>query len=57
MTLGMYCTKIRQHDKDIEEIKNRVNASSEIFQTISNQLAELNTKVSLLIDGKIEVKK
>lgn len=44
------------HDNDIKEINNRVDQNNIILQSINNNLAELNTKVSLLIDGKINIK-
>lgn len=45
------------HDADIKEVNNRVDQNNIILQSINNNLAELNTKVSLLIDGKIKIEK
>lgn len=55
MTLGMYTTKIKQHDKEIEELKAKQNNTETLLQAINTQLVELNTKMSLLIRGKINV--
>lgn len=45
------------HDNDIKDVNTRVDQSNIILQSINNNLAELNTKVSLLIDGKIKIEK
>ena len=45
------------HDNDIKDVNSRVDQSNIILQSINNNLAELNTKVSLLIDGKIKIEK
>lgn len=46
-----------KHDKDITEMRNQIDQSNVILQSINNNLAELNTKVNLLIEGKITTKK
>lgn len=55
MTLGMYVTKIKQHDKEIEDIKKQQNTNETLLNAINTQLVELNTKVTLLLRGKINV--
>lgn len=45
------------HDADIKDVNNKVDQNNIILQSINNNLAELNTKVSLLIDGKIKINK
>lgn len=46
-----------KHDKDIAEMRTQIDQSNVILQSINNNLAELNTKVNLLIEGKINTKK
>lgn len=64
VTFGICKNKIDQNQKDIEALKTqhkddinlllqKQGASDLLLQDISKQLTELNTKVSLLIKGKI----
>ncbi|MCQ2587918.1 MAG: hypothetical protein MJ174_07370 [Treponema sp.] len=55
VSLGMYFNRVRQLEKEIEEIKHRQNNTDKLLTDISKQLTELNTKVSLLIDQKIKL--
>ena len=52
--VGVYVTKIKQHDKELEEIKNKQDCIDKLLISINKTLAELNTKVQLLIDDKIK---
>lgn len=52
--VGTYTQKIKQHDKDIEDIKNRQDTTEKLLKSIDNNLASLNTKVDLLLNGKIK---
>lgn len=58
MTLGIYIAKLKQHEKDIEELKrgqNEVeNTLNTAVQSINNTLIDLNTKMNLLLSGKIK---
>lgn len=51
--IGMYSQKIKQHDKEIEDLKVKSDKNTELLNEINKQLAELNTKMSLLINGRI----
>ena len=52
--LGVYITKIKQHDKEIGEIKKRQESIDGLLMSINNTLTELSTKVDLLIQDKIK---
>lgn len=52
--VGVYTQKIKQHDKDIAEIKSRQDTTEHLLKSIDNNLASLNTKVDLLLNGKIK---
>ena len=52
--LGVYITKIKQHDKEISEIKKRQESIDGLLMSINNTLTELSTKVDLLISDKIK---
>ena len=52
--IGVYVTKIKQHDKEIESIKNRQESIDKLLMSINNTLTELSTKVDLLIQDKIK---
>lgn len=54
MTIGMYCTKIKQCERDIINLKDNQNDMNVLLQSIEKQLVELNTKMSLLIKGQIK---
>ena len=56
MTLGLYIAKVKQHDKDIAEIKNRQNSTDSVLQNINNTLTALDTKMQLLLDDRIKTK-
>lgn len=43
----------KQHETDVKELKEKQNQSDVILNSINMQLAELNAKVTLLLDGKV----
>lgn len=66
VTFGICKNKIDQNQKDIESLKGqhkddfklvleKQTSTDALLQTISQQLTELNTKVTLLIKGKINI--
>lgn len=44
----------KQHHQDIEKIEARQNSIDSLLQSINVQLVELNTKVSLILEGKVK---
>jgi len=55
ITLGMYFAKVKHHDQEIKYIKENQKTNEALLLDISKQLADLNGKVSLLIQGKINI--
>lgn len=53
--IGIYSNKIKQHDKEIEDIKTRQNSTEELLKSIDKTLTSLNTKVDLFLTGKIKI--
>ena len=53
VTFGVLQNKIANNEKNIERIEKRQNSTDTLLQSINSQLVELNTKMSLLIEGKI----
>lgn len=43
----------KQHETDIERLSTRQASTEALLQSINSQLVELNTKMSLLLNGKI----
>lgn len=54
MTVGLYVSKIRQHDVEIKELKGKQSNTDSILQNINNSLSSLNTKMDLVINDKIK---
>ena len=54
MTIGLYISKIKQHDVEIKEIKERQNNTDSLLQNINNALSSLNTKMDLVLNDKIK---
>lgn len=42
------------HEKDVESLSKRQNNTDALLQSINNNLAELNTKMDLLVAGKLK---
>lgn len=66
VTFGVCKNQIEQNRKDIRDLKDqhkddvktlfqKQNNTDTLLQNISQQLTELNTKMSLLIKGKINI--
>lgn len=55
VTIGVYMTKIKQLEKDLEKLEQKQNTTDDLLKSINTQLTELNTKMSLLLRGKINV--
>ncbi len=53
---GLYIGKIKQHDQELKEIKERQNTTDRALDSINNLLNRLDTKVDLLINDKIKTK-
>ena len=64
--LGVYKTKITNNEHEIKELKEetdrrlealseRQNKTDTILQSINNNLTELNTKMDLLVKGKLAI--
>lgn len=53
---GLYIGKIKQHDQELKEIKERQNSTDRALDSINNLLNRLDTKVDLLINDKIKTK-
>lgn len=54
MTVGLYVSKIKQHDVEIREIKEKQLSTESVLQSISKSLVSLDTKVDLLLNDKIK---
>lgn len=54
MTVGLYVSKIKQHDVEIREIKEKQSSTESVLQSISKSLVSLDTKVDLLLNDKIK---
>lgn len=52
--LGIYLSKIKQHDADIIDLKKKSDDTTKLLNSINEQLVELNTKMSLLIGGQLK---
>lgn len=55
ITVGVYMTKIKQIEKNIDKLEKKQDTTDQLLQSINTQLTELNTKMSLLLRGKINV--
>ena len=44
----------KQHENDIQKVSTRQDSTDSLLQSINTQLVELNTKMSLLLNGKLE---
>ena len=47
----------KQHENDIQKLSIRQDSTDGLLQSINSQLVELNTKMTLLLNGKMEVTK
>lgn len=53
VTFGVCQNKIEQNAKNIERLETRQVSTDNLLQSINGQLIELNTKMTLLLNGKI----
>ena len=53
--IGVYVSKIKQHDKELEDIKKRQDNIDAVLMSINNNLTALSTKVDLLISDRIKI--
>lgn len=53
VTFGVCQNKIEQNTKNIERLETRQVSTDNLLQSINGQLIELNTKMTLLLNGKI----
>lgn len=44
----------KQHENDVQKLSTRQDSTDTLLQSINTQLVELNTKMSLLLNGKLE---
>lgn len=44
----------KQHESDINKLSTRQDSTDGMLQSINSQLVELNTKMTLLLNGKLE---
>lgn len=56
VTFGICQNKIENNTREIERLEKQQNTTDGTLQVISNQLAGLNAKMDLLLDGRIIVK-
>ena len=43
----------KQHESDINKLSTRQDSTDSLLQSINSQLVELNTKMTLLLNGKL----
>lgn len=44
----------KQHESDINKLSTRQDSTDGLLQSINSQLVELNTKMTLLLNGKLD---
>lgn len=44
----------KQHENDVHKLSTRQDSTDSLLQSINTQLVELNTKMSLLLNGKLD---
>ena len=44
----------KQHESDINKLSTRQDSTEGLLQSINSQLVELNTKMTLLLNGKLD---
>lgn len=44
----------KQHENDVQKLSTRQDSTDGLLQSINSQLVELNTKMSLLLNGKLD---
>ncbi|MCQ2273060.1 MAG: hypothetical protein MJZ72_09810 [Bacteroidales bacterium] len=44
----------KQHENDVTKLSTRQDSTDSLLQSINTQLVELNTKMTLLLNGKLD---
>lgn len=44
----------KQHESDVMKLSTRQDSTDSLLQSINSQLVELNTKMTLLLNGKLD---
>lgn len=57
VTFGVCQNKIENHTREIEKLEQNLSRNDSAWQQVNSQLAGLNAKMDLLLDGRIIVKK
>lgn len=57
VTFGVCQNKIENNTREIERLELNQSKTDNSLQTISSQLAGLNAKMDLLLDGRVSLKK
>ena len=52
---GVYKQKINKHDEEIKELRSQLNSVNNAFDSIKDGLTNLNTKMDLLLNGKLVI--
>lgn len=54
VTFGVCQQRIETNARDITKLSTRQDSTDSLLQSINTQLVELNTKMTLLLNGKLE---
>lgn len=54
VTFGVCQQRIETNGRDIAKLSTRQDSTDSLLQSINTQLVELNTKMTLLLNGKLE---
>ena len=54
VTFGVCQQKIEINGRDIAKLSTRQDSTDSLLQSINTQLVELNTKMTLLLNGKLD---
>jgi hypothetical protein len=54
VTFGVCQQQIETNGRDIAKLSTRQDSTDSLLQSINTQLVELNTKMTLLLNGKLE---
>lgn len=52
--IGMYVSKIKQHDEKIMELEKKSDETTKLLNSINTQLTEISTMVELLVNGRLK---
>lgn len=54
VTFGVCQQRIETNGRDIAKLSTRQDSTDSLLRSINTQLVELNTKMTLLLNGKLE---